>query len=95
MCNARAVTVKTYAASSTYRDAIIIPIVDAFTSLFAGCVIFVTLGYVSDALKTGIDTVVSEGTLNLPNNGIYVTRFIFIALLQKFLQSILYNHFIQ
>ncbi|XP_060075552.1 sodium- and chloride-dependent glycine transporter 2-like [Ylistrum balloti] len=44
-----------------YRDAIIIPLVDAFTSLFAGCVIFVTLGYMSTTFNMDIQDVVADG----------------------------------
>ncbi|XP_069117798.1 sodium- and chloride-dependent GABA transporter 1-like [Argopecten irradians] len=44
-----------------YRDSIIIPLVDAFTSLFAGCVIFVTLGYMSVSFNVEIKDVVADG----------------------------------
>ncbi|XP_060085605.1 sodium- and chloride-dependent GABA transporter 1-like [Ylistrum balloti] len=44
-----------------YRDAMIVPIVDAVTSLFSGCVIFVTLGYMSSTFNLDIQKVVSDG----------------------------------
>ena len=44
-----------------FRDALILPFVDAFTSLFAGCVIFSTLGYTAAATNTDIDLVVKQG----------------------------------
>ncbi|XP_033724868.1 sodium- and chloride-dependent GABA transporter 1-like [Pecten maximus] len=44
-----------------YRDAMIVPVVDAFTSLFSGCVIFVTLGYMSSTFQLDIDKVVTDG----------------------------------
>ncbi|XP_021366417.1 sodium- and chloride-dependent glycine transporter 1-like isoform X2 [Mizuhopecten yessoensis] len=44
-----------------YRDAMIIPLVDAFTSLFAGCVIFVTLGYMATTFNVDIQDVVADG----------------------------------
>ncbi|XP_069113462.1 sodium- and chloride-dependent GABA transporter 1-like [Argopecten irradians] len=44
-----------------YRDAMIVPAVDAFTSLFAGCVIFVTLGYMSTTFNLNIKNVVADG----------------------------------
>lgn len=41
-----------------FRDAMILPFVDAFTSIFAGCVIFSTLGYTAAASNLDIDMVV-------------------------------------
>lgn len=46
-----------------YRDAMILPILDTFTSLFAGCVVFSTLGYMAEASGVSIDDVVSQGVL--------------------------------
>ncbi|XP_063428114.1 sodium- and chloride-dependent glycine transporter 2-like [Mytilus trossulus] len=43
------------------RDAMILPFVDAFTSIFAGCVIFSTLGYTAAAANLDIDMVVKQG----------------------------------
>ncbi|KAL4221042.1 hypothetical protein ACF0H5_019304 [Mactra antiquata] len=43
------------------RDAIILPILDCLTSFFAGCVIFVNLGYMAHTAKLPIDDVVSDG----------------------------------
>ncbi|CAG2195173.1 unnamed protein product [Mytilus edulis] len=54
-------------ASSSWcsrRDAMILPFVDAFTSIFAGCVIFSTLGYTAAASNLDIDMVVKQGTSN-------------------------------
>ncbi|CAC5418384.1 unnamed protein product [Mytilus coruscus] len=51
-------------ASSSWccrRDAMILPFVDAFTSIFAGCVIFSTLGYTAAAANLDIDMVVKQG----------------------------------
>ena len=40
-----------------------LPFVDAFTSIFAGCVVFSTLGYTAAASNVKIDTVVKQGYL--------------------------------
>jgi SNF family Na+-dependent transporter len=39
----------------------ILPVLDTFTSLFAGCVVFATLGYMSETSKLPIDDVVKQG----------------------------------
>ena len=44
-----------------YRDAFILLVVDGLTSWFAGCVIFVTLGYMSHQANVPIEEVVSQG----------------------------------
>ncbi|OWF44087.1 Sodium- and chloride-dependent glycine transporter 2 [Mizuhopecten yessoensis] len=44
-----------------YRDAMVVPVVDAFTSLFSGCVIFVTLGYMATTFNLDIHKVVADG----------------------------------
>jgi len=44
-----------------YRDAFILLVVDGLTSWFAGCVIFVTLGYMSHQANVPIENVVSQG----------------------------------
>ncbi|KAK3592462.1 hypothetical protein CHS0354_001581 [Potamilus streckersoni] len=43
------------------RDALVLPIIDAVTSLFAGCVIFVNLGHMAYKTDVPIETVVSQG----------------------------------
>ncbi|XP_021366532.1 sodium-dependent proline transporter-like [Mizuhopecten yessoensis] len=47
--------------NNIYRDAIIIPIFDAFTSWFAGCVVFVTLGYMAQEANLSMADVVDQG----------------------------------
>ncbi|XP_069121809.1 sodium- and chloride-dependent glycine transporter 1-like isoform X1 [Argopecten irradians] len=47
--------------NNMYRDAIFITICDAFTSWFAGCVVFVTLGYMADQTNLSIKEVVDQG----------------------------------
>ncbi|XP_060075559.1 sodium- and chloride-dependent creatine transporter 1-like [Ylistrum balloti] len=47
--------------NNIYRDAIIIPICDAFTSWFAGCVVFVTLGYMAQEANLPMEKVVEQG----------------------------------
>ena len=42
-----------------------VPILDAVTSLFAGCTIFVTLGYMAHKAGVPIDKVVEEGQLSI------------------------------
>jgi len=39
----------------------IVPVLDAVTSLFAGCTIFVTLGYMAHKANLPIDKVVEQG----------------------------------
>lgn len=46
-----------------FRDAMILPVLDTFTSLFAGCVVFSTLGYMAEASKVQIDDVVKQGNV--------------------------------
>ena len=43
------------------RDAIVLPIIDCLTSWFAGCVIFVNLGYMAHSSGLGIGEVISQG----------------------------------
>ncbi|XP_033763496.1 sodium- and chloride-dependent betaine transporter-like [Pecten maximus] len=47
--------------NNIYRDAIIIPMFDAFTSWFAGCVIFVTLGYMAQKANLSMEDVIDQG----------------------------------
>ncbi|XP_069117763.1 sodium- and chloride-dependent creatine transporter 1-like [Argopecten irradians] len=47
--------------NNIYRDAMIIPMFDAFTSWFAGCVVFVTLGYMAQEANLSIEDVVDQG----------------------------------
>lgn len=48
--------------NNVYRDALILPVLDAVTSVFAGFVIFVYLGYMAHAQNTTVDKVVMQGT---------------------------------
>nr|KAG5698953.1 hypothetical protein BaRGS_024874 [Batillaria attramentaria] len=48
--------------NNCYRDAMILPALDAVTSVFAGFVIFVYLGYMAHVQGTTLDKVVTEGT---------------------------------
>lgn len=45
------------------RDAVIITMMDAFTSWFAGCVIFVTLGYMAHKSNVPVGDVVDQGNV--------------------------------
>lgn len=47
-----------------YRDAIIISVLDTFTSLLAGCVIFSVLGTMANEKGVEIKDVVSSGMCN-------------------------------
>lgn len=47
--------------NNCHRDTLMLPFVDAFTSIFAGCVVFSTLGYTAAASNVKIDTVVKQG----------------------------------
>ncbi|XP_060072493.1 sodium- and chloride-dependent glycine transporter 2-like [Ylistrum balloti] len=47
--------------NNIYRDAMILSVCDAFTSWFAGCVIFVTLGYMAHQTNLSIGDVVAQG----------------------------------
>lgn len=51
----------------SFSDAIILPFVDGLTSLFAGCVIFSTLGYTAHISNIEIESVVKQGNANLDN----------------------------
>lgn len=46
-----------------YRDAMILPIVDVITSVFAGCVVFVTLGFMAEEAGVPIENVVDSGKM--------------------------------
>ena len=48
-------------ALTYFRDAIVLPIIDCLTSWFAGCVIFVNLGYMAHSSGLGIGEVISQG----------------------------------
>ena len=47
--------------NNCYRDALIVPILNAFTSVFAGLVVFTILGFMAYTKNTTIDEVVSSG----------------------------------
>ena len=47
-----------------YRDAYIVSIGDAITSIFAGLVIFAILGFMANELSTTVDKVADEGRAN-------------------------------
>lgn len=44
-----------------FRDVIILLVLDGLTSFFAGCVIFVTLGFMAKQSGVHIDDVVAQG----------------------------------
>jgi hypothetical protein len=44
-----------------FRDALILPALDAVTSVFAGFVIFVYLGYMAHVNNTTVDKVIAQG----------------------------------
>ena len=46
-----------------YRDAMILPIVDVVTSVFAGCVVFVTLGFMAEEANVTVEKVVDSGII--------------------------------
>ncbi|XP_033764407.1 sodium- and chloride-dependent taurine transporter-like [Pecten maximus] len=48
-------------SNNHYRDALIVPVLDAVTSMFAGCTIFVTLGYMANQAGVDIEKVVEQG----------------------------------
>ncbi|XP_076451670.1 sodium- and chloride-dependent glycine transporter 2-like isoform X2 [Babylonia areolata] len=48
--------------NNVYRDALILPVLDAVTSVFAGFVIFVYVGYMAHVQNTTVDKVVTQGT---------------------------------
>ena len=47
-----------------YRDAVIICLIDIFTSIFAGAVVFGFLGFLAAELGVDINSVASSGTYN-------------------------------
>ncbi|CAG5123463.1 unnamed protein product, partial [Candidula unifasciata] len=47
--------------NNCYRDALILPVLDCFTSVYAGMVIFAYLGYMAHSSGKSIDSVVDEG----------------------------------
>lgn len=47
--------------NNVFRDAMILPIVDVITSVFAGCVVFVTLGFMAEEAGVPIENVVDSG----------------------------------
>ncbi|XP_062600633.1 sodium- and chloride-dependent glycine transporter 1-like [Saccostrea cucullata] len=47
--------------NNVFRDAMILPVVDVVTSVFAGCVVFVTLGFMAEEAGVSIDKVVKSG----------------------------------
>ena len=54
-----------YHLHDDFRDAILLPFIDAFTSIFAGCVIFATLGYTAAASDVEIGSVVKQGKFSM------------------------------
>ena len=53
----------------------VIPIIDAFTSWFAGMVIFATLGYMAETANVEIKDVISHGRYF---NAIIMVQFVFL-----------------
>ncbi|KAK3099623.1 hypothetical protein FSP39_007129 [Pinctada imbricata] len=47
--------------NNIYRDAMLVPIINCGTSIFAGFVIFSVLGFMAEAANTTVDKVVSQG----------------------------------
>ncbi|XP_022337036.2 sodium- and chloride-dependent glycine transporter 1-like [Crassostrea virginica] len=47
--------------NNVFRDAMILPIVDVVTSVFAGCVVFVTLGFMAEEANVTVEKVVDSG----------------------------------
>jgi hypothetical protein len=43
----------------------ILPIVDVVTSVFAGCVVFVTLGFMAEEAGVSVDKVVDSGNMGV------------------------------
>ncbi|XP_076451199.1 sodium- and chloride-dependent GABA transporter 2-like [Babylonia areolata] len=48
--------------NNVYRDALVLPVLDAMTSVFAGFVIFIYVGYMAHMQNTTVDEVVTQGT---------------------------------
>ncbi|XP_076467666.1 sodium-dependent proline transporter-like [Babylonia areolata] len=48
--------------NNVYRDALLLPVLDAVTSVFAGFAMFVYVGYMAHVQNTTVDRVVAEGT---------------------------------
>ncbi|XP_076445863.1 sodium- and chloride-dependent glycine transporter 1-like [Babylonia areolata] len=48
--------------NNIYRDALVLPLLDAATSVFCGLVIFVYLGYMAYVQNTTVDQVITQGT---------------------------------
>lgn len=45
----------------TFRDAMLVPIINCATSIFAGFVIFAILGFMAHSADTTVEKVVSQG----------------------------------
>lgn len=56
----------------------ILPIVDVITSVFAGCVVFVTLGFMAEEAGVPIENVVDSGKMENVD-GIYIFPGISVA----------------
>ncbi|XP_048773642.1 sodium- and chloride-dependent GABA transporter 1-like isoform X2 [Ostrea edulis] len=48
-------------SNNIYRDAMLVPIINCSTSIFAGFVIFAILGFMAESANTSVDKVVSQG----------------------------------